>query len=157
MADDVTGDAQPQQVGVDAFQLGDDDADILTTLGHLHAGDILHAHGIGHGMGVGADAADTFHQNIGLDEVAFLGQLFDAAVVVTDEHLGISDHFAVYRKTGMDRLFQRRMVRSDRNGIAHVLNLLNTACSPASLTGKQASCLPFLSRVLYEYSIALPV
>ena len=108
-------------------------------------------------MGVGADAADTFHQNIGLDEVAFLGQLFDAAVVVTDEHLGISDHFAVYRKTGMDRLFQRRMVRSDRNGIAHVLNLLNTACSPASLTGKQASCLPFLSRVLYEYSIALPV
>ena len=99
---------------------------------------------------------NAFYQHVGLDKIAFLGQLFDAAVIVTDEHLGISDHFAVYGETGMDRLFQRRMVRSDRNGIAHVLNLLNTAVFPASLTGKPASCLPFLSRALYEYSIALP-
>lgn len=55
------------------------------------------------------------HQNVGLDEVALLGQLLNAAVVITNKHLGIGDLFAVYGETSVDRLFQRGMgkVRSE--------------------------------------------
>ena len=119
MADDVAGDAQPQEVGVQPLQLGGDDADILASLGHLHAVDVLHAHGVGKGVGVGADAADPLHQDQGLDGVALRGQLLNAPVVVAHENLGILDHFPLGIELGVDRLFQGRMVGADGNNIAH--------------------------------------
>ena len=104
---------------MDTLQLRDNHTDILAALGHLHAGDVLDTHRVGHGVGVRTDAAHALHQNVGLDEVALLGQLLNAAVVITNKHLGIGDLFAVYGETSVDRLFQRGMVRSDRNGITH--------------------------------------
>ena len=119
VSDDVAGDAQPQEVGVQSLQLRGDDADILASLGHLHAVDVLHAHGVGKGVGVRADAADPLHQHQGLDGVALGGQLLNAPVVVAHKDLGILDHFALGIELGVDRLFQGRMVGADGNNIAH--------------------------------------
>ena len=119
VADDVAGNAQPEQVGVDALQLLDDHPDILPSFGHLGAHDVLHAHGIGQCVGMGADAAHPLHQNQRLDEVALLRQALNAPVIVAHKDLCIGDSLSVHRQTGVDRLLQCRMVGADGNGIAH--------------------------------------
>ena len=119
MSDDMAGDAQPQEVGVQTLQLRGDDTDVGASLRHLQAVDLLNAQGIGQRVGVGADAAHTLHQYQGLDRVALGAELLDAAVVVAHEYLGVLDDLAFGVELGMDRLLQGGMVRSDGENIAH--------------------------------------
>ena len=119
MADNMTRDTQPEQVGVDALKLLDDIPDVLRPAGDLNAGDVLDAAAVGPGVGVRADAADALHQRNGLDEIALLAQLFNAAVVVADKNLGIGDALAVHDQLGMDGLLKRGMVGADGNCVTH--------------------------------------
>ena len=134
MADDVAGDAGPEQMGVETLQLGGDDADILAALGHLDAVDGLHGHGIGQGVGVGADAAHALHQHQSLDGVALGGQLLDAAVVIAHKDLRVLDDLALGIEFGVDRLLQCGMIGADGNNIAHLLSPLPLRSS-SSLMG----------------------
>ncbi len=106
-------------MGVQTLQLRGNDADVLAALRHLGAVDGLHAHGVGEGVGVGADAAHALHQHQGLDGVALGGELLNAAVVVADEAFRVLDDLALGVELGVDRLLQCGMVRSDGDDIAH--------------------------------------
>ena len=92
MTDDMAGNAQPQEVGVQTLQFRRDHTDVLTALRRLDAVEFLHAHRIGKRMGVGADSAHTLHQNQRLDRVALRGQFLDAAVIVADKDLCVLWH-----------------------------------------------------------------
>ena len=120
VTDDVAGNAQPQEVRVQSLKLGGDNADILTTLGHLNAVYLLNAHCVCKGVGVGADTADALNQNQGLDGVALGSQLLNATVVVAYKDFSVLDNFALGVELSVDGLFKRRMVRSNRNYIAHL-------------------------------------
>ena len=89
MADDVAGDAGPEQVRVQPLQLRRDDADVLAALRDLYLIQALDRHGVGEGVGMRTDAAYALHQHQGLDGVALRGQLFYAAVVVADHDLRV--------------------------------------------------------------------
>ena len=120
MADDVAGDTQPQQVGMEALKLCSDYTQILAALGNFNAVDVLNAHCVSKGMGVGADAADALNQNQSLDSVALGGKLFDTAVVIANKNVGFLDVFALGIELCVYGLFQRGMVRPDGNDIAHM-------------------------------------
>ena len=135
VADDVAGDAQPQEMRVQTLQFCGDHADILASLGHIHAVDGLHGHGIGECMGVGADAADPLHQHQGLDGVSLGGQLFNAAMVISDEYLGLPDHLALGIELCVYRLLQGGMVGSDGNDIAHLMPPPSLHFSQQALSG----------------------
>ena len=122
MPDDVAGDAQPQEVGVQTLQLLGDDTDVLASLRHLDAVDRFHAHGVGERVGVGADAADAFHQHQGLDGVALGGELLNAAVVVAYENLRVLDDLAFGVELCVYGLFQRGMVGPDGDNVAHLIS-----------------------------------
>ena len=119
MPDDVAGDAEPQEVRVQPLQLRGDDADILAALRHLNAVDVLHAHGVGQCMGVGADTADALDQNKSLDGVALGGELLYAAVVIADKDLRVLDDLALGIELCVYRLLKRGMVRADGDNVAH--------------------------------------
>ena len=135
VADDVAGDAQPQEVGVQSLKLGGDHADIGAPLRDLHLVDLLHGQRVGKGVGVRADAAHTLHQHQRLDRVAFRGELFDAAVVVADEHLGVLDDLSVGVELGVNRLLQGGMVRSDGKDVAHASGASSLFSRRSSLKG----------------------
>ena len=135
VADDVAGDAQPQEMRVQTLQLCGDHADILASLGHIHAVDGLHGHGISKRVGVGADTADPLHQHQGLDGVSLGGQLFNAAMVISDEYLGLLDHLALGIELGVYRLLQGGMVGSDGNDIAHLMPPPSLHFSQQALSG----------------------
>ena len=119
MADEVERDAEPEIMGMKTFQLRDDDADVLAALRDFESRDLFEREGIGERMGMRADAADAFDHDERLDEV-FLGrEFFDAAMVVADKDFRIGDRLAVRVETGVDRFFERGMVRPDRYDIAH--------------------------------------
>jgi len=80
---------------------------------------VLDAHGVGQGVGVGANSAHTLHKDQSLDKIAFLCQFFDAAMVVTDKDLCVADGFTVHGQTGVNGLFQCGMIRADWNRITH--------------------------------------
>ena len=84
----VRGHAEPQQVAVDALQLGDELADGLGARRRLHAGQLLDAERVGGGVDVRADAADALEQVHVLRPVVLLGALLDAAVHVAEAHGG---------------------------------------------------------------------
>ena len=121
VADDVAGHAQPQQVGVQALKLGGNNADILAAFGHLNTVDLLDAHGVGQGVGVGTDAAHALDQDQGLDGVALGGELFDAAVVIAHKDLRVLDEFTLGVELCVDGLLQCGMVGADRNDITHLI------------------------------------
>ena len=84
----VRGHAQPQQVAVNALQLGHQRADGLRARRRGDAGQLLHAQRVSHGVHVRADAADAFEQVQVLHPVAVFGGLFDAAMHVAQAHGG---------------------------------------------------------------------
>lgn len=71
-----------------------------------------------------ADAADTLHQRDCLNEIALLAEFFDSAIVVADENLAVFNLLAFDEEPCMNRLLKGRMIWSDRNGIAHEIDLL---------------------------------
>ena len=119
MPDNMTCDAEPQEVRVQPLQLRGYDADILAALRHLNAVDALHAHGIGQCMGVGADTADALDQNESLDGVALGGELLYAAMVIADKDLRVLDDLALGIELCVYRLLKRGMVRADGDNVAH--------------------------------------
>ena len=92
------------------FQFGDDGADVGGALGQLDAGDGLSRHAEGHGMGVGADAADALDQGDDLDPVAFLRQQLDAAIAEADLDGGGLDDLALALDLDLEGLFQGRVI-----------------------------------------------
>ena len=83
-----------------------------------------------------ADAADTFHEHDGLDKVPFLCKLLNAAVVVADEDFGILDCLTLDDQSGMDRFLQRRVIRANRNDVAHsFIPLFLYTADPAARPG----------------------
>ena len=135
VADDVAGDAQPQEVGVQPLQLRGDDAEIGASLGDLDLVDLLDGHRVGKGVGVRANAAHTLDQHEGLDRVALGRELFDAAVVVADEDLGVLDDLTLGVELGVYRLLQRGMIRSDGKDVAHVSSASSLFSRRSSLKG----------------------
>ena len=110
----VRGHAQPEQMAVDALQLGHQLADRLRARRHFDAGQLLHAQAVGHGVDVRADAADALQQVQVLHPVAALGGLLDPAVDIAQPHdasVTISPSTREFRSA---RLFQRRVLRPDR-------------------------------------------
>jgi len=109
----VGGHAQPQHMAVDALQLGHDQADDLRPLRRLDGGQLLHAQAVGHGVGVGADAADALQQVHVLHPVAALHALLDAAVDVAQPHGGVGHGLAVHGELKVARLLEGGVLRPD--------------------------------------------
>ena len=112
------------------LELGGDNADILAALRHLELVDALDGHGVGEGVGVRTDSADALDQHDGLYRVALGAELFDAAVVIADEDLGVLYDLALGVELGVYRLLQRGMVGPYGNDIAH--SSLTSFFSPSS-------------------------
>ena len=85
----MAGDAEPEEVAVDALELGDEVAEVEAAPGRLDLHELLDALDEAGGVGVGADAADALGQVDVLDPGLFLGQLLHAAVVVAEADVGV--------------------------------------------------------------------
>ena len=109
----VAGDAQPEQMAVDALELGDEVPDVDAALGRLDFHELLDALDVTRGVGMGADAADPLGQVDVLDPGLFLGQLFQPAVVIAEPDVGVLDDLAFDRHPQADRLLEGRVLRAD--------------------------------------------
>ena len=118
-AHELGRDARPEHMGVQAFQLRDDHANVPGARGRRQAGQPLHRLAKCKRVDVGADAADALHQRDHLDIVAALGQMLDAAKVKSDVQLGVGDCLARADQVQLVGLFQRRVVGSHGNLVAH--------------------------------------
>ena len=78
---------------------------------------------------MGADAADTLNQSDCLDEVLLLCKLLNSAMVIAYKYLGIRNFLTVCVEPCMNSLFKGRMVRANRNDIAHLLLPFLSLCA----------------------------
>ena len=116
-------------MGVQAFQLRDDHANVPGARGRRQAGQPLHRLAKCKRVDVGADAADPLHQRDDLNVVARLGQMLDAAKVETDVQLGIDHGFAFANHVELVRFFESRMIRPHGDLVAHLFSLLGATAS----------------------------
>ncbi len=118
-AHELGGDAGPENMRVQALELGHDDANVLGARRRSEAGELLHGLAEREGVNVRADAADALHERDDLDVVARFGQMLDAAEVETDVQLGIGDGFAFADHVELVRFFEAGMVRAHGDFVAH--------------------------------------
>ena len=109
----VAGHAEPEEVAVDALELGDEVADVDAPLGRLDLHELLHALDVAGRVGVGADAADPLDQVDVLGPVLLFGQLFQPAVVVAEPDVHVPDDLALDGHPQADRLLEGRVLGSD--------------------------------------------
>src|SRR5690349_13838558 len=100
---------------VNALQTSHELTDCLGACRDFHLGKFFHTQAVSKRMRMGTDAADPFKQIQVLDPVATFGCLFNATVGITQAHPCCRHNFAVYGELEMARLFQCRMLWSDRN------------------------------------------
>ena len=102
-----------------ALKLRHDDANIERTRRRSESGELLHCLAKGERVDVGADAADTLHERNHLDVVARFRQVLDAPEIESDMELGVRDRFAFAEHVELVRLFQRGVVGTHGNLVAH--------------------------------------
>ncbi|MPM65346.1 hypothetical protein SDC9_112241 [bioreactor metagenome] len=102
-------------MAVNALQLADQLTDGLGTGRRLNASQLLSSQRKSHGMHMRADAANTFHQVKVLNIIAVFSTFFHSAVHKAQTGSGVGDDLAVHGEFKMTGLFQRGMLRADRN------------------------------------------
>ena len=89
---------QPGQVGSQALELNQDDADILRPFGHLQAHEFFHRQDIGEVIGNSRQVIQPVGQGHHLIKGAALKEFFHAPVQVTDKGFHVQYHFIVHRE-----------------------------------------------------------
>jgi hypothetical protein len=95
-ADDVTGEADPEEVAVETFEFEHDGADVFGAWGCAECGGLFDGLGVGDVMDAAADTADAFggHGDIVVGEDG-LGEFFDTAMDHEAAVFATADGFAV--------------------------------------------------------------
>jgi len=112
-AEGVGGQAQPQQVALDAALLAPDQAQELGARGHLDAHQGLDALGIALAVDAAADAANALGHIAHLLEILGLGQALQAAVDEADGGDGVDDGLVLHDQVKVQRLGQDRVLRPE--------------------------------------------
>jgi hypothetical protein len=111
----MSGDAEPEQMAVDAFQLAYQRA-YITSAGRNHkAGDFLYALNEAGRVRVRTDAAYPFQKINVLNVGSAFRRLFDAPVVVSKLQINIDQFFSVQRDRKTRRFLHGRMLRPHRD------------------------------------------
>ena len=118
-AHELGGNACPQDVRVQALELGHDDANILGARRGLEAGQLFHGLAQRERVNEGADAADALHERDDLNVVARFGQVLDAAEVEADVELGILYRFAFADHVELVGFFKAGVVGPHGDLVAH--------------------------------------
>ena len=113
--------ADPQEMAVDAFQLGHQHTDGLGARRGFHVRQFFDRQAVGHGVDMRTNPTDAFDQIQVLDPGALFGSLLDAAVGVSQAHVCAGDHFPIHRKLEMAGFLEGRVLRADRDGKPFVL------------------------------------
>jgi hypothetical protein len=114
--DDVPGDAQPEKMAVDPFQLEQGGPDIPRPLRNLNSCCLFDGLTVTRTVNKPSYPADPFRQKdhlvVGEDAV---GQLLDPPVVIEAAIITAHDLFPLNKNPEISRLFEDRIERTDRD------------------------------------------
>ena len=96
---------------LDLFRHG---AHVLGPFGDFDAQGVLHNHGVGERMAVGAEGADAFREGLIHDQVALLSEVFHAAVDMAALQNSFRNRLAVNGEMEVHRLFEGHMYGTER-------------------------------------------
>ncbi len=115
-ADFVAGDAEPEDVAVDAVEFVDDGADVEAAFGDVEVEEFFDDLDVAGGVGLAADAADAFGEVDVLDVAAAFEGFFDAAVDVADADGDVGDDFTVECECEVFRFLEGRVLGAEGDG-----------------------------------------
>ncbi len=109
--------AEPQQVGGDAVEFGEDYPDELGPLRDREAQEFFHRHAIALIVSQGVEVIHPAHIRQELLVIAILRHVLVAAVPVTDDRLRLGDELAVHLQEHPQDAVGAGMLRNQVNGI----------------------------------------
>ena len=111
----IGGDAKPEDMAVDAGQLGPNCSQVERPLRHLDAHDLLDGLAVSQGVLKAAQAADPVGHMDKIDEVPIFHQSFEAPMDITYGGDGVHNLFIFRYEIEVNRLGKHRVLRSERD------------------------------------------